>query len=88
MRAARGVEADIHEYGAPPEPELGEYERLNELLDRLGPPRSEVIRLKHYEECTFEEIGRALGCSSNTAKTQYYRGLRWLREEIQREAGP
>jgi RNA polymerase sigma-70 factor (ECF subfamily) len=51
-------------------------------LEELGPPRSEVIRLKHFEERTFVEIGEILGIPVNTAKTHYYRGLEWLRQRL------
>lgn len=51
-------------------------------LEELGPPRSEVIRLKHFEGRTFAEIGEVLGIPVNTAKTHYYRGLEWLRQRL------
>jgi RNA polymerase sigma-70 factor (ECF subfamily) len=49
-------------------------------LDHLGPPAADVIYLKHFQYLTFEEIADRLGVSPNTAKSQYYRGLRKLRE--------
>ena len=42
-----------------------------------------VLRLKHYEDLTFDEIGRTLGISPNTAKTRYYRALTTMREQMQ-----
>jgi len=57
-----------------------EYERLYRSLDTLGPPSADVIRLKHLEALTFEEISERLGISTNTAKTRYYRGMKLLRQ--------
>jgi len=55
-------------------------ELVERALERLGPPAEEVIRLKHYEELTFEGIGLRLGLSTNTAKSHYYRGLARMRD--------
>lgn len=54
-------------------------ELVERALDRLGPPTEEVIRLKHFEDLTFESIGLRLDLSPNTAKSHYYRGLVRLR---------
>ena len=59
-----------------------EYERLEAALVELGPPEADIVRLKHYEDLTFTEIGATLGVSPNTAKTQYYRGITWLRRHL------
>jgi len=60
------------------------HERIHACLDRLGPPASDVIRLKNFEDLTFDELAQRLGMSANTAKSHYYRGLRrlhvWLRD--------
>lgn len=56
-------------------------------LEMLGGIESDVLRLKHMEGLTFEEIATRLGVPRNTAKTHYYRGLANLREAlIRREA--
>jgi RNA polymerase sigma factor (sigma-70 family) len=59
-----------------------EFEWVHAALDRLGPPADDVVRLKHFEELTFDEIGARLSISPNTAKTQYYRALERLRESL------
>ena len=59
-----------------------EFEWVHAALDRLGPPADDVVRLKHFEELTFDEIGARLSISPNTAKTQYYRALERLRETL------
>jgi len=65
-------------------PSLYEVELLGQGLEELGPPESDIVRLKHFEELTFKEIGGALGISPNTVKTQYYRGIGWLRQWLSR----
>ena len=59
-----------------------EFEWVHAALERLGPPADDVVRLKHFEELTFEEIGQRLSISPNTAKTHYYRALERLREAL------
>lgn len=63
-----------------------EYEHLELSLQELGPPEADILRLKHYEELTFVEIGALLDMSPNTAKTQYYRGIAWLRRHLAEHA--
>ena len=58
-----------------------ELERLYAVLDRLDEDEREIVRMKHFDDLTFHEIGARLGMSTSTAKTRYYRGLRhlWVR---------
>lgn len=76
-------------------PELSQHESPQELLDRdleredlersllrLGPPDADVVRLKHFEDLTFDGIARALGITTKMAKTRYYRGIAWLQREL------
>jgi len=55
------------------------FEDVHANLDRIGRDGAQVIRLKHFEGLTFEEIGAELGLSPNTVKARYYRGLEELR---------
>lgn len=64
-----------------------EYERLEVVLEELGPPEADVIRLKHFEQLTFREIGEALEVSENTAKSQYYRGIEHLKRVLPKRLG-
>jgi RNA polymerase sigma-70 factor (ECF subfamily) len=60
-----------------------ERERLYrslERLERVEPGAADVIRWKHLEACTFEEVAAHLAISVNTAKTRYYRGMQRLRQ--------
>ena len=61
---------------------LLEYEHLHQALERLEPSEADVIRLKHFQELTFEEISERMSMPANTAKTKYYRGLEKLREVL------
>ncbi|MCP3915016.1 MAG: sigma-70 family RNA polymerase sigma factor [bacterium] len=62
-----------------------ELERAYAALVHLGSPEERVIRLKLFEDLTFEEIADRLGQSVNTLKAQYYRGLRKLRSALPSE---
>lgn len=55
---------------------------VHEHLEGIGLPASEIIRLRHFEELSFEEIGTRLDSPTNTVKTRYYRGLERLREAL------
>lgn len=61
------------------DPDPWAFEEVHEGLRRIGREEAQVIRLKHFEGRTFEEIGRTLGISPSTAKARYYRGLEELR---------
>jgi RNA polymerase sigma factor (sigma-70 family) len=76
----------------PPDPTVSdddgiEPSDLESALRELGPPREEVLRLKHEEELSFEGIAQRLGLSSSTVKTRYYEGVRWLRWRLTRGQG-
>jgi RNA polymerase sigma-70 factor (ECF subfamily) len=62
------------ETGAAP----SDFERLQASLASLAEREARVIRLKYFEDLTFEEIGRRLALSPNTAKTVFYRGMKRL----------
>jgi len=68
----------------PPAPDAAaeHYEALEGHLARLPVEEAEVVRLKHYEQCTFEEIGERMKTSPNTAKTRYYRALRRIESAL------
>lgn len=61
-----------------------EHVLLNRALERLECEEIAVLRLKHYDEMTFEDVGVRLAISVNTAKTRYYRALSKLREFVGR----
>lgn len=60
-------------------------EHLRRLLAELEPAEQAVIRLKHFDDLTFDEIAQRLGVLANTAKTRYYRGLERLRQRLRSE---
>ena len=64
------------------DPDPWAFEELYDGLRRIGREEADVIRLKHFEGRTFEEISTALGIPANTAKTRYYRGLCELRSVL------
>jgi RNA polymerase sigma-70 factor (ECF subfamily) len=54
-------------------------------LAELPPPQREVIVLKIWNHCTFEEIGGLLDISPNTAAGRYRYGLEKLRAALKGE---
>lgn len=76
---------DLPDPSYEPESKLGEdYAAIQHALEDLGPPAEDIIRMKHFQDQTFGAIAAALGISANTAKTRYYRGMRWLEERLGR----
>ncbi len=69
-QAAANVEADI------------DREHVHASLEHLHPVDASILRLKHFEECTFVEVGRRLALPTATAKTRYYRALERLRQRL------
>ncbi len=67
--------------------EATDAEVVHGLLARLGGVEAEVLRLKHFDGLTFEEIGSRLGISPNTAKTRYYRGMVRIQSWLGGEGG-
>lgn len=64
-----------------------DLERVMGALDELDAGLATLLRLKHFENLTFEAIGARLGEPTNTIKTRYYRGLRKLRLRLGKPMG-
>ena len=64
-----------------------EEDVIRDALQNPKPDEAEVVRSKHFDDLTFDEIGTRLGISPNTAKTRYYRGLLRLQTLIQEPPG-
>ncbi len=75
--------ADVEPAAAPGH----DREFLLAAVARLDPGEGETVRLKHFEDLTFEEIAARLGITSSTAKTRYYRGLARLHERLRGKVG-
>ena len=59
-----------------------DHHLLYKSLDRLPDQEATIVRLKHFDDLTFQDIGERLGESPNTIKTRYYRGLLRLRQML------
>ena len=78
--------ADLNEH--PPEPvapiqEGLRYERLYSTLERIASRDRDLIRMKVFEQNTFEELALKLGLPCATLKTRFYRALEKLRGLLQ-----
>ena len=62
-----------------------ETEDLTQLLDQLPLEQKETFYLKIVMEMTFEEIGQAMNCSTNTAKSRHRYALTALRGLVNRK---
>lgn len=63
------------------------FDDVHHALDRIQGSEADVIRLKHFEDLTFDRIGRLVGCPSSTVKARYYRGIASLERMLAPERG-
>jgi RNA polymerase sigma-70 factor (ECF subfamily) len=59
--------------------------RASRLLTQLPPAQRDAIYLRHYEDCTFETIGRITGVPTFTAASRYRLGIARLRRLMERK---
>lgn len=57
-------------------------ERVMQALSELTSQQRLIFLLKHHEEMTYEEIAKAVGCSTGTAKKSMFRAVIKLREHL------
>lgn len=67
-----------------PEVDEEEYALVHDTIQSIGPPGSEIIRLKHFQLLTFEEIAEELDMPLGTVKTRYYRSVERMRGLLRR----
>lgn len=83
--------ADVREVVLEPEaPVRGDpfrFERLYRMLERVGTRDERLIRLKVFEQRTFEEVAEELDLPTNTVKTRFYRALARLRGMLEAADG-
>jgi RNA polymerase sigma-70 factor (ECF subfamily) len=83
-RRGRFVEGDaaLQAHAAPQDDEASEdmAAALDECLRRLGSPSSEVVKLRHFECLSFEDIASRTCEPTSTVKARYYRAMERLRE--------
>lgn len=71
----------------PTEESAADPERLQRALDRLGPPKADVVRMRHFDGLEFDAIARRFDVPLETAKTWYYRGLKALKTMLGDDGG-
>jgi len=70
-----------------PAPAVHDREFLIAAVSGLDPAEGQVVRLKHFEDLTFEDIAARAGTSLSTVKTRYYRGIARLHERLRGKLG-
>jgi RNA polymerase sigma-70 factor (ECF subfamily) len=59
-----------------------EQKALIEALERLPGRMRRAVLWRHTEGCTFDELGRRLGCSNVAARNLWLRALQQLQDEL------
>lgn len=60
-----------------------DFEHIHNALGRLSARDAAIIRLKHFEELTFEQIAERLGMPTSSAKADYHRSIDRLRDILE-----
>lgn len=60
-----------------------QIEEINEIIQSLDEPYSEVFILRHYGEFSFKEIGKIFGKTDNWACVTYHRSRMKLQRELE-----
>ena len=55
--------------------DLGNLIDVHDALEKIQSDEAEVIRLKHFDDLTFDQIGGLKGQPPSTIKSRYYRGM-------------
>ena len=66
-------------YDATPD---GQRDEMLSMLRLLPRRQRAVLALRYYEDMTFADVARTLGCSENAARTAASRGLSALRDHL------
>jgi RNA polymerase sigma-70 factor (ECF subfamily) len=61
--------------------------KVMQALSELTPSQRLIFLLKHQEGMTYEEIAKAVGCSTGSAKKSVYRAVAKLRQHLGIEVG-
>jgi RNA polymerase sigma-70 factor (ECF subfamily) len=78
----RPASAELSEtQGSPDAPRTSlDFDHVHGALERLPARDATIIRLKHFEELTFEQIAQRLAMPPSSAKADYHRAIERLRE--------
>jgi RNA polymerase sigma-70 factor (ECF subfamily) len=63
--------------------ESSELERVYRALGRLGADEAVVVRRRHFDGASFEDLANELGEPMSTVKSRYYRALDKLRSWLE-----
>jgi RNA polymerase sigma-70 factor (ECF subfamily) len=78
-----GIDLTVEDASERREQSLWAGEQIQLAFERLGPPASQLIYLRHMERRTFPELSRLLGTPLDRLKQRYYRGMKKLREILE-----
>jgi RNA polymerase sigma-70 factor (ECF subfamily) len=57
-------------------------------LERLPERMRQAVLWRHHEDCSFDEIGRRLGCSNVAARKVWLKAILLLKNELTRKCAP
>jgi RNA polymerase sigma-70 factor, ECF subfamily len=89
--ARRGAGAEFHDNIASETPQaldrliISESERETvKMLDALGEKQKMTVILRIFQELPYDEIGRIIGCTEQTAKVHFHYGMENLRKKMKK----
>jgi len=80
-RASRAPNVEYEESeSAPVISDAMRFDHVYRALDRVDSEDAEVIRMKHFDSLSFDQIAERKSMPASTVKTNYYRALKRLRD--------
>jgi RNA polymerase sigma factor (TIGR02999 family) len=83
-RSLEGLEAAV----PASDDELLAVDEALERLQKVGPPKAELVKLRYFGGLTIPEAAQALGISITTANRYWAYARAWLHEELAARGGP
>ena len=64
-----------------------DFSHLHDCMQELSPVQRQVLELTFFDECSYPEVARIMGCPHGTVKTRVFHARKLLRDCLERLAG-
>ncbi len=63
-----------------------DFSRLHDCMEQLSPVQRQVLELTFFDDCSYPEVARIMGCPHGTVKTRVFHARKLLRDCLERLA--
>jgi len=78
----------VSELDSPDNPAEQYREMIRRAVEKLPAQQQKIYQLSRHERLKYEEIGKLLGISPATVKTQIYNAVKFIRKDLSSNIGP